>query len=215
LRARVAGPERRQHQPAVPAADDPHARVLSPLASPRARLYVGGDVAQPAKGVVRMTLAMGERLPPATFLEKGSEGIAPVTSAELLDGRRVVLFALPGAFTGVCSTQHLPSFIRVIEALRGKGVEEVACVAVNDPHVMLAWGESSGATAAGIRMLADPAAEFARALDMTFDNPAGGLYSRSRRYALMAEDGVVRVLNLETSRTSCEISGGEAMLDAL
>ena len=92
------------------------------------------------------------------FLEKGIEGIAPVTSAALFAGRRVVLFAVPGAFTGVCSTQHLPSFIRVADALRAKGVDAIACVAVNDPHVMLAWGESSGATTAGIRMLADAAA---------------------------------------------------------
>ena len=162
-----------------------------------------------------MTIAVGDRLPEATFLEKGIEGIAPVTSAELFGGRRVVLFGLPGAFTGVCSTQHLPSFIRVADALRAKGVDEVVCVAVNDPHVMQAWGESSGAIAAGIRMVADPTAAFAGALDMTFDNPAGGLYSRSKRYALLAEDGVVRVVNLETSRTSCEISGGEAMLDAI
>ena len=162
-----------------------------------------------------MNLAIGDRLPEATFLEKGVEGIAPVESRALLAGRRVVLFGLPGAFTGVCSTQHLPSFIRVADALRARGVDEIACVAVNDPHVMLAWGEASGALKAGIRMLADPTAAFARALDVTFDNPAGGLYSRSKRYSLLAEDGVVRLLNPETSRTSCEISGGETLLGQL
>ena len=162
-----------------------------------------------------MKLAIGDRLPEATFLEKGVEGIAPVESRELFAGRKVVLFGLPGAFTGVCSSQHLPSFIRVADALRERGVDTIACVAVNDPHVMLAWGEASGAVKAGIRMLADPTAAFATALGVTFDNPAGGLYSRSKRYSLLAEDGVVRILNPETSRTSCEISGGETLLGQL
>ena len=162
-----------------------------------------------------MTIAPGDRLPEVTFLEKGVEGIKPVESAALFAGRRIALFGLPGAFTGLCSTQHLPSFIRVADALRAKGVDAIVCVSVNDPHVMLAWGEQSGATAAGIRMLADPKAEFTAALGLTFDNPAGGLYSRSKRYAALVEDGVVRILNLETSRTSCEISGGEALLAAI
>jgi peroxiredoxin len=163
-----------------------------------------------------MTLAVGERLPEATFLEKDVEDIRPVPSGTIFDGRRVVLFGLPGAFTGMCSTQHLPGFIRVADALRAKGVDEIVCVAVNDPHVMLAWGEASGAIKAGIRMLADAAGEFTGKLgDMTFDNPPRGLFGRSKRYALFAEDGVVKVLNLETSRDSCEISGGEAMLEAI
>jgi peroxiredoxin len=163
----------------------------------------------------RMTVAVGDRLPEATFLEKGVEGIAPVESRALFDGRRVALFGLPGAFTGLCSTQHLPSFIRVADALRAKGVDDIVCVAVNDPHVMQAWGESSGATAAGIRMLADPQGAFAAALGLQYDAPASGLYNRSRRYSALVEDGVVRRLNLETSRTSCEISGGEALLAAI
>lgn len=163
-----------------------------------------------------MTLAVGEKLPEATFLEKRGEDIRPVPSGQLFEGRRVVLFGLPGAFTGMCSTQHLPSFIRVADRLRAKGVDEIVCVAVNDPFVMQSWGEGSGAGAAGIRMLSDAAGAFTGSLgDMTFDNPPRGLFGRSRRYALLAEDGVVKVLNLETSRTDCEISGGETMLAAL
>jgi len=162
-----------------------------------------------------MTIALGDRLPEATFLEKGPEGIGPVPSAELFGGRRVVLFGLPGAFTGMCSSRHVPSFIRVADAIRAKGVDEIVCVSVNDPHVMLAWSESSGAGAAGIRMLADADGAFARAMGLTFDNPGAGLFGRSKRYALMAEDGVVKVLNIETSRTDCELSGGETMLEAI
>lgn len=163
-----------------------------------------------------MTLAVGDRLPEATFLEKEGNDIHPVPSAAVFGGRRVVLFGLPGAYTGMCSTQHLPGFIRVADALRGKGVDEIACVAVNDPHVMLAWGDSSGAIEAGIRMLSDVTGAFTGKLgDMTFDNPPRGLFGRSKRYALFAEDGVVKVLNLETSRDSCDISGGETMLAAI
>jgi cytochrome c peroxidase len=172
------------------------------------------ELCNPRKDM-RMTIAPGDKLPEATFLEKGVEGIAPVTSEALFAGRRVALFALPGAFTGVCSTQHLPSFIRVADALRARGIDEIVCVAVNDPHVMKAWGESSGATAAGIRMMADAHADFTTELGLTFDNPAGGLYSRSKRYAALVEDGVVRILNLEASRTTCEISGGETLLAAI
>ena len=159
-----------------------------------------------------MTIEVGGRLPEATFLEKGPEGIAPVPSAGLFAGRRVVLFGLPGAFTGMCSTRHVPSFTRVADRLRAKGVDAIVCVSVNDPHVMLAWSEDTGAGAAGIRMLADADGAFARALGLSFDNPAAGLFGRSKRYSLLAEDGVVKVLNLETSRTDCDLSGGETML---
>jgi peroxiredoxin len=162
-----------------------------------------------------MTIATGDRLPDATFLEKTAAGIAPMTSAALLAGRKVVLFGLPGAYTGTCSTLHLPSFIRVADALRAKGVAEIACAAVNDPHVMLAWGEQAGAIAAGIRMLSDAASDFTTALGFAYDNPAAGMFRRSKRYALLAEDGVVRILNLEPSNDKCQISAGETLLEQI
>lgn len=162
-----------------------------------------------------MTIAVGERLPAARFLEKTADGIAPVEAAALLAGRRVVLFGVPGAYTGTCSTLHVPSFIRVADALRAKGIEEIACVAVNDPHVMRAWGEATGALDAGIRMLADPASEFTRAIGLTFSNPAAGMFDRSKRYALLAEDGVVRILNVEENNGQCQISAGETLLEQI
>ena len=119
-----------------------------------------------------MTIAVGDRLPRASFLENGAEGVAAVDGATLFGGRRVVLFGVPGAYTGVCSTRHVPSFIRVADALRAKGVDEIACVAVNDPFVMKAWGEATGATGAGIRMLSDAEGSFAKAMGLSFDNPA-------------------------------------------
>lgn len=162
-----------------------------------------------------MTIEVGKALPEATFLEKTADGIASVASGGLFGGRKVVLFGLPGAFTGMCSTRHVPSFMAVADALRAKGVDEIICVSVNDPHVMQAWDEASGAGKAGVRMLADADGSFARAMGLEFDAPAAGLFGRSKRYALMAEDGVVKVLNIETSRTDCDLSGGQTMLDAI
>jgi cytochrome c peroxidase len=161
-----------------------------------------------------MSIVVGDRLPEAIFLEKGVEGIEAVTGKSLFAGRRVVLFGVPGAFTGTCSTRHVPSFIRVADALRAKGIDEIACVAVNDPFVMGAWGEATGATKAGIRMLSDASATFTKAIGLEFDNPARGLISRSKRYALLAEDGVVTVLNVEASPGECDLTAGEAMLAA-
>jgi glutaredoxin/glutathione-dependent peroxiredoxin len=162
-----------------------------------------------------MTIAAGDRLPEATFLEKGEDGIAQVPGGALFAGRRVALFAVPGAYTGVCSTRHVPSFIRVAEALRAKGIDEIVCVAVNDPHVMLAWGEATGARAAGIRMLSDAGSQFTGALGMAYDNPAAGMLARSKRYAMLVEDGVVRILNVEASTGQCEVSAGETLLAAV
>lgn len=162
-----------------------------------------------------MTIAVGERLPEATLIEKTDAGMAPVTVGELTKGRKVVIFGLPGAFTGTCSTRHLPSFIGVAEKLRAKGVADIACVAVNDPFVMEAWGKGAGADKAGIRMLSDAGSELTGALGLRFSRPEAGLIDRSKRYAMLVEDGVVRVLNLEKSPGECELSSGEALLEAI
>ena len=162
-----------------------------------------------------MTIATGTKLPAATLLEKTDEGITPVTTEALLSGRKVVLFGLPGAYTGTCSTQHVPSFIRVAEQLRAAGIDDIVCVSVNDPHVMRAWGEATGALGAGIRMLADADGAFTKALGLDFTNAAAGLLGRSKRYALLADDGVVTILNLEPSPGQCDVSGGETMLAAI
>src|SRR5690606_12621297 len=120
-----------------------------------------------------------------------------------------------GAYTGTCSTAHVPSFMRVREKLAEKGVDEVICVSVNDAFVMKAWGEATGASAAGITMLADADSSFTKALGLEFSVPAIGFFDRSKRYSLYAEDGVVKQLNLEESPGTCEISGGEALLEQL
>jgi len=159
-----------------------------------------------------MGLSVGDRLPEADLLVIGENGPEEVALGGLLAGRKVVIFGLPGAFTRTCSTAHLPSFIRTRPALANKGIDEVICVAVNDPFVMQAWGAATGATDAGITMLADAGAEFTKAIGMAFTAPPAGFYDRSMRYALMAEDGVVKLLNVEEKRGVCEMSSGEEML---
>ncbi len=162
-----------------------------------------------------MTIAIGDSAPSATFIEMTESGPTQVPSDALFKGRKVVVFALPGAYTGVCSTQHVPSFMRTADEIRAKGVDEIVCVSVNDPFVLKAWNEATGAGKEGIRFLADPEATFTKAIGMDFSAPAVGLIDRSKRYAMLVEDGVVKVLNLEASPGTCDISGGETLLAAI
>lgn len=162
-----------------------------------------------------MTISVGDKLPEATLTRLGDKGPEPVSVSELTAGRKVVIFAVPGAFTPTCHSAHVPSFIRTKDALVEKGVDEIICVSVNDPFVMKAWGEATGASKAGISMLADGTGSYSQALGLTFDAPPAGLIGRSKRYAMLAEDGVVKVLHLEEAPGTCEVSGGEAMLNAL
>ncbi|WP_225026302.1 peroxiredoxin [Xinfangfangia pollutisoli] len=157
-------------------------------------------------------LTKGATLPDATLLRMGEAGPEGVSMAALTKGRKVVIFGLPGAYTGTCSTAHVPSFARNADKFRAKGVDEIVCVSVNDPFVMKAWGEATGATKAGITMLGDAGSEFTKAIGMEFDRPQAGLYGRSLRYALYAVDGVVQQLNIEENAGQCEISGGETLL---
>lgn len=159
-------------------------------------------------------IAVGDRLPDAALLRMGAAGPETVRLAGRLAGRRVVLFAVPGAFTPTCDSAHLPSFVRTKAAFAAKGIDEILCVSVNDAHVMRLWGETSGATAAGITLLADADAAFTRSIGMNFSNPAVGFYDRSRRYAMVVEDGVVTHLHLDRPGV-CEVSTGEALLDEI
>lgn len=162
-----------------------------------------------------MTISVGDKLPGATLLQIGAKGPETVDLAARLAGRKVVIFGLPGAYTGTCTTAHVPSFIRTKAKFDAKGVDEIICVSVNDPFVMKAWGEATGATAAGLTLLGDADASFTKAVGLAFSAPAIGFVDRSKRYALYAEDGVVKVLHAEESPGTCDISGGEAMLAAI
>ncbi len=159
-----------------------------------------------------MPIAPGNTLPDAKLLRMGDGGPETVSVADLVTGRNVVIFGLPGAYTGTCTTAHVPSFIRTMDGFRDKGVDKVICVAVNDPFVMAAWADSTGAAEAGIEMLADPASEFTKAVGMNFSAPPVGFHDRSKRYALYAEGGVVKQFNEEPGPGQCEVSAGETLL---
>jgi cytochrome c peroxidase len=159
-------------------------------------------------------IAEGDTLPEATLLRIGPNGPEQVSLHGLLKGRRVILFAVPGAYTPTCDSAHMPSFVRTADKFREKGIDEIICVSVNDAHVMRYWGQSTGATAAGILLLADPEAAFTSALGLVFSAPATGMLNRSRRYAMRVEDGVVASFHLEKPGV-CEVSTGEAMLEEL
>lgn len=161
-----------------------------------------------------MTLSVGDRLPDATLSRLGANGPETVSVADLTKGRKVVIFAVPGAFTPTCHSAHMPGFIQAKDALAAKGVDEIVCLAVNDIFVMSHWGEATGAKAAGISLLSDGTSEFTRAIGMEMDVPAIGMMARSKRYAMMVDDGVVKVWNPETTR-GCEVSGAPAMLAAI
>ena len=159
-----------------------------------------------------MTISQGDQLPDATLVEMGADGPAPVSLADKTKGRKVVIFAVPGAYTPTCHSAHVPSFIRTKDDLEAKGVEEIICISVNDPFVMKAWGEATGAAAAGITMLGDPDSALTKALGMEFSAPPAGLTDRSKRYAMLVEDGKVTLFQPEESPGGCEVSAGEGLL---
>jgi len=162
-----------------------------------------------------MEIQVGQKIPDVTLVQMGPEGPVEVPIADKLAGRKVVIFGLPGAFTPTCSAAHLPSFIRTKAAFDEKGVDEIICISVNDAHVMKVWGETSGATEAGITMLADVASEFTKAIGMEFSNPIVGFFDRCRRFSAYVEDGVVKVMNIEVARGACELSAGETLLEQI
>ena len=162
-----------------------------------------------------MPISVGDSLPDATFSRIGANGPEQVPLADLTKGRKVAIFAVPGAFTPTCHSAHVPSFIRTKDQFAAKGVDEIICISVNDPFVMKAWGEATGATAAGLTLLADGTSAFTKAIGMDFDAPPVGLMGRSKRYAMLVEDGRVSVFQAEESPGVCDVSGGEALLAAI
>ncbi|WP_127902080.1 peroxiredoxin [Solirhodobacter olei] len=162
-----------------------------------------------------MGLSVGDQLPEATLVAMGENGPEEVSLGSLTKGRKVVIFALPGAYTGTCTTSHVPSFIRTKADFDAKGVDDVICLSVNDPFVMDAWGKSTGASEAGIRMIGDATADFTKAVGMDFSVPSRGLVDRSKRYAMYVVDGTVEVLHAEENPGVCDLSGGESMLAAI
>jgi len=159
-----------------------------------------------------MTVSIGMKVPEARFQVFGDEGPYELTTEDVFAGKRVAVFSMPGAFTRGCSAVHLPSVVASAPMLKDKGLDDVVILCVNDPFVMRAWGESTGAIAAGVSMLADASGSFTEALGMVFSNPATELLNRSQRFSMLVEDGVVAILNVEPGR-EIVCSTGEALLE--
>ena len=160
-----------------------------------------------------MTIAVGDRLPQVEFLSKTADGTQKLSTDVIFAGRKVVLFALPGAFTPTCSRNHLPGFLASLDAIRAKGVDSVVCVTVNDAHVVDAWAEHTGAKGK-ITMLADDNGAFTKAVGMNRFYPDNGMGERSRRYSMIVDNGVVRQINLE-EKPGVNVSGAETILEQL
>jgi peroxiredoxin len=160
-----------------------------------------------------MAIKVGDRVPSATFTVMTAEGPKPKTSDEIFKGKKVVLFAVPGAFTPTCHKNHLPGFVKNAAAIKAKGIDTIAVTGVNDVFVMDAWKKASGADS--IEFLADGSGNFAKAIGLTADLTERGLGVRSQRYAMVVDDGVVKTLNVEDAPGKAEISGGDNLMKSL
>ena len=160
-----------------------------------------------------MTIQVGEKVPEGTLVSMTDNGPAPVTSDALFSGKKVVLFSVPGAFTPTCSAQHLPGFIQNADALKAKGVDTIACMAVNDAFVMGAWGDDQGA-GGKVLMLADGNGTYSKALGLDFDASGFGMGTRGQRFSLIVDDGTVTHLNVEEPG-AFQVSSAEHALSQL
>jgi peroxiredoxin len=161
-----------------------------------------------------MTIKVGDKLPAATFRVMTADGVQTKTTDDIFKGRKVALFAVPGAYTGTCHKMHLPSIFLNASALKAKGVDAIAVVSVNDAFVMNAWKRDTDQRDEAI-FLADGNAEFAKAIGLELDASGNGLGIRSKRYAMLVEDGAVKILNLEANPGKVEVSGGDTLLGQL
>ena len=161
-----------------------------------------------------MAIKVGDKVPPATLRYLSPEGPKEITTDELFRGKKVALFAVPGAFTPACSQRHLPGYVEKAADLKAKGIDTIACVAVNDAFVMDAWGKNQNC-GDKVMMLADGSGEFAKALGMELDMKSRGLGVRSQRYSMLVDNGTVKSLNVESQPGQVEASGADAMLKSL
>lgn len=160
-----------------------------------------------------MTINKGEKIPAANLFRKTEDGPTVFSTAELFDGRTVVVFGVPGAFTPVCSEQHLPGFLANAEAIKAKGVDEIMCISVNDVHVMSAWEKQTDA-AGRVAMYGDDGS-FVQALGLSVNIPVFGLGTRANRFSMLVRDGVVEQLNVEESASNADTSRAEVILSQL
>lgn len=160
-----------------------------------------------------MTIAVGDKLPSATFIEPTAEGPAPVSGDEYFAGKRVALFSVPGAYTPTCSAKHLPGFVERADELKAKGIDEIACTAVNDPFVMGAWGKANG-VGDKIKMLSDGNGDFVKAVGLEMDGSKFGMGQRGQRFAMVVNDGTVEHLFVE-GPGEFKVSSADYMIEQL
>ena len=161
-----------------------------------------------------MSISVGDKIPAATVTTMTDEGPQPVSSEDFFGGRKVVLFGVPGAFTPTCHNQHLPGFVRHLDAIKAKGVDTIACLSVNDVFVMDAWAKTAGASGA-VTFLADGNAELTKAMGLELDASGFGMGTRSQRFAMVVDDGVVQALNIEPQAGQADVSSADAILGSL
>ena len=160
-----------------------------------------------------MTIKVGDKIPSVKIKHMTKDGVKDITTDEIFGGKKVALFALPGAFTPTCSAKHLPGFVAQAEAIKGKGVDQIACLSVNDAFVMDAWGKAQN-VGEKVMMLADGNADFSKAVGLTMDGTGYGMGTRASRYAMIIDNGVVKALNVEAPG-AFEVSSAEAVMKAL
>ena len=160
-----------------------------------------------------MTIKVGDRIPSASFTVMTAEGPKPKTTDDIFKGKKVVLFAVPGAFTPTCHKNHMPGFVKNADAIKAKGIDTIAVTGVNDVFVMDAWKKASNADK--IEFLADGSAAFAKAIGLSIDLGERGLGTRSQRYSMLIDDGVVKKLNVEDAPGKAEASGADNLLTQL
>ncbi len=161
-----------------------------------------------------MTIAVGDKLPQTVFRVMTADGPQPRTTEELFKGRKVVLFAVPGAFTPTCQNNHLPGYLKNADAIKAKGVDAIAVTGVNDVFVMNAWNKANNAEGK-IEFLADGNGDFAKAIGLSMDGSGFGLGIRSQRYSMIVNDGVVEAINVEDAPGKADISGADALIKQL
>ncbi|GGD18198.1 peroxiredoxin [Pyruvatibacter mobilis] len=161
-----------------------------------------------------MAISVGDRIPDATLTIMTENGPTPVTTGDLFKGKKVVMFALPGAFTPTCSNQHLPGFIQHADDIKGKGVDDIICLSVNDAFVMDAWGKQQSA-GGKVTMVGDGNGDLTKAMGLDFDGSGFGMGTRSQRYSMLIDDCVVKSLNMESNPGEAKASGAETMMGQL
>jgi len=161
-----------------------------------------------------MTIKVGDKLPNSTFYVLTADGPKPKTTDDIFKGKKVALFAVPGAFTPTCTNMHMPSFVKNTDAIKAKGVKDIVVTSTNDVFVLKEWLKSTGAEGK-VDALSDGNAQFAKAIGMDFDGSGRGLGTRTKRYSMLVEDGTVKQLNIEDQPGQCTVSGGETLLKQL